>query len=53
MDLGRAMKKVATGAEGKYGDEFDRVSGNVWNILIDKAEMEAYGKIKMCPRVKE
>ncbi len=26
------------------------MSGEVWNILIDKAEMEAYDKIKMVPK---
>ncbi len=26
------------------------MSGDVWNILIDKAEMEAYDKIKMVPK---
>ncbi len=25
------------------------MSGDVWSILIDKAEMEAYDKIKMAP----
>ena len=39
-----------TGSKGEYGDEFDKVSGDVWNILIDKAEMEAYDKIKMVPK---
>ena len=50
IDLGREMEKVVTGLKGEYGDEFDKVSGDVWNILIDKAEMEAYGKIKMVPK---
>ena len=50
IDLGKEMEKVVTGLRGEYGDEFDKVSGDVWNILIDKAEMEAYGKIKMVPK---
>ena len=50
IDLGREMEKVVTGLKGEYGDEFDKVSGDVWNILIDKAEMEAYDKIKMVPK---
>ncbi len=30
-----------------YGDEFEKVVGDVRNTLIDKAEMEAYDEIKM------
>ncbi len=44
------MEKVATGLSGVYGDEFGKVSGDIWNILIDKAEMEAFDKIKMVPK---
>ncbi len=44
------MEKVVTGLRGEYGDEFDKVSGDVWNILIDKAEMEPYDKIKIAPK---
>ena len=50
IDLGREMKKVVTESKGECGEEFDKVSGDVWNILIDKAEMEAYDKIKMVPK---
>ncbi len=32
------MEKVAATMSGKYGDEFVKVSGDVWIILIDKAE---------------
>ncbi len=39
-----------TGLTGECGDEFDKVSGYVWNILIDKAEAEAYDKIKLVPK---
>ncbi len=53
IDLGREMEKVVTGLKGEYGDEFDKVPGDIWNILIDKAEVEAYDKIKMFPKVKE
>ncbi len=47
------METGVTGLKGQSGDEFDKVSGDVWNILIDKAEMVAYDKIKWCPHVKE
>ncbi len=30
-----------------YGREFARVSGDDWNILVDKEEKEAHDKIKM------
>ena len=35
---------------GHYGGEFRRVSGDVWDILLDEAENEASGKIKMIPK---
>ncbi len=44
------MEKVATGLRGQFGDEFGKVSGDVWNILIDKAEGDAYDKIKLVPK---
>ncbi len=42
IDLGRDLEKVVTALKGEYGDEFAKVSGDIWNILIDKAEAEAY-----------
>ncbi len=50
IDLGREMEKVVAGRRGEYGDEFDKVSGDIWNILIDKAEAEAHDKIQMVPK---
>ena len=50
IDLSREMEKIVTGLRTEYGEEFERASGDVWNILIDKAEMEAYDKIKMVPK---
>ncbi len=50
IDLGKAIEKVVTGLKGEYGDEFDKASGDVWNSLLGKAEMEAYDKIKMVSR---
>ncbi len=50
IDLGKEMEKVVTGLRGDYGDELEKVSGDVWNILIDKAEMEAYDNIQMVPK---
>ncbi len=49
ISLGKEMGKVVTGLIGVFGDEFDKVSGDVWNILIDYAEAEPYDKIKMVP----
>ncbi len=39
-----------TGLKGQCGDVLALASGDVWFVLIDKAEMEAYGKIKMLPK---
>ena len=50
IDLGKEMEKVVTGLRADYGDEFEKASGDVWNILIDKAEMEAYDNIQMVPK---
>ncbi len=36
IDLGKEMEKVVTGSEGEYGDEFDKVSGDVRNTLIGR-----------------
>ncbi len=49
IDLGEDLEKVVTGLREEFGDMFNKVSGYVWNILIDKAETEAYDKIKMVP----
>ncbi len=43
------MEKVVTGLRGECADELGKVSGDVWNMLIDKAEADAYDKIKMVP----
>ncbi len=48
--MGKELEKVTTGLRGEYGAEFDKVSGDIWNILIDKAEAEAYDKVKMVPK---
>ena len=50
IDLGKDLEKVVTTLRGEYGDEFAKVSWDIWNILIDKAEAEAYDKIKMVPK---
>ncbi len=44
------METVLTGLRGECGDEFDKVFEDLCDILIDKADMEAYDKIKMVPR---
>ena len=46
IDLGKDLEKVVTTLKSEYGDEFDKVSGDMWNVLIDKAEAGAYDKIK-------
>ncbi len=49
-DVGKELDKVVENLRITYGEEFKRVSGDVWNILLDKAENEAYDKIKMVHR---
>ncbi len=43
-------EKVVTGLKGECGHEFDKATGNVWNILFDTAEIEAYDKIRVVPK---
>ncbi len=50
MDLGTEREKVVTGLQGDYRGDFGKVSGDVCNILIGMAEMEAQDKIKMTPK---
>jgi hypothetical protein len=50
IDLGKRIEKLVTGVRGEQRAEFDKVSEDMWNFLIDKAEAEAYHKIKMVPK---
>jgi hypothetical protein len=50
-DLGQELGKVVENLRSNHGEEFRRVSGDVWNVLMDKAENEAYDKINMVPGV--
>ncbi len=44
------MEEVVIGLRAEFGDEFNKVSVDVWNILIGKAKVEACGKIKIGPK---
>ncbi len=46
-DLGKELDKVVENLRITYGEEFERVSGDVWNILLDKAENEVHDKNKI------
>ncbi len=48
--MGKELDKVVIGLRREFGDEFNKVSGDVWNTLIDKAVAEAYDKIQMVPQ---
>ncbi len=50
IDLGKEMQKVVAGPRADYGDVFARVSGNGWNMLMGKAEIEACDKIDIVPK---
>ncbi len=49
IDLGKELGKVVATLKDEY-EEFEKVSVDVWNVLIDKAKAEAYDKIKMVPK---
>ncbi len=46
IDLGKDLGAVMTKMQSAYGEMFESASGDVWKVLIDKAEAEAYDKIK-------
>ncbi len=46
-DLGKELDRAVEDLRVTHGGEYTRVSGDVWNILMDKVENEAYDKIKM------
>ncbi len=46
IDLGKRLEKDVTGPREEFGDMFNKVVGDAWNLLIDKAEAEAYDKIQ-------
>ncbi len=50
IDFGKETEKVATRLRAHCADGCEKASGNLWNSLIDEAEMEAYDKIKMAPK---
>jgi hypothetical protein len=35
IDVGNEMDKFVLGLRADHGDEFEKTSGDVWNILID------------------
>ena len=46
IDLGRDLGAVIKKLGEVYGEMYTNASGDVWKVLIDKAEAEAYDKIK-------
>ena len=52
-DLGKELDKVVENLRSNPGDEFGRVSGDVWIVIMDKAENEEYDKIKTVPKGQE
>ena len=47
IDLGRDLEKIVEDGENTAGDVWRSAAGDVYKVLIDKAEEEAYDKIKM------
>ena len=46
IDLGKEMETILVTMENDYGSTFREMSHDIWKVLIDKAEAEAYDKIK-------
>ncbi len=46
MDFGKDLDKIAEDLRITYGREFVRISGDVWNVLPDKAKNDPCDKIK-------
>ncbi len=46
IDLGKEMEAILMMMENEYGSIFEEVTLDIWKVLIDKAEAEAYDKIK-------
>ena len=50
IDLGKDLSATLESLSIDYPELYQNVSGDVWKILIDKAEAEAYDKIKSLPQ---
>ncbi len=50
IDMGRDMETVLTTLGREYGAIFGEASQDIWKVLIDEAEAEAYDKIKTIPQ---
>ena len=50
IDLGKEVDAVISMLHSVYGEELWDASGDIWRVLVDKAEAEAYDKIKMVPK---
>ncbi len=46
-DFGKDLDKVVEELKAICGGDFTRVCGDVWSVLLDKAENEAHDTIKM------
>ena len=46
-DSGKGFEKITEKVKDHYGEAYKKVAGDVWNILMDKAENEAHDKIKI------
>ncbi len=47
IDLGNELDVVMSTLRAIYGETLNEASGDIWKVLLDKAEAEAYDKIKM------
>ena len=49
LDLGKEVDGVLSALYTVYGDVLWEASADIWRVLVDKTEAEAYDKIKMIP----
>jgi hypothetical protein len=50
IDLGKDRKTVLIALGTEYGATLGEASPDVWKVLIDRAEAEAYKKVKTIPQ---
>ncbi len=50
VDLGKEVDAVISMLYSVYGEELREASADVWRVLLEKAEAEAFDNIKMIPQ---
>ncbi len=53
IDQGKDLEKVETGLKDEFGDEFNKVSGDVWNMWSTRPRWRPTARSKWCQRDKD